>query len=90
MNLRARGPEAGLGVKAVASRPDSPDCCVLKWAASGLSKGNLPGLKQFLKHQTALAPTNEGRLNLNPITAKSGKAAKVLYSNDVIMSEGCH
>lgn len=45
MNLRARGPEAGLGVKAVASRPDSPECCVLRWAASSLSKGNLPGLK---------------------------------------------
>lgn len=45
VTLSIRGPEDGLGVKAVASRPDSLECCVLKGAASSLSRGNLPGLK---------------------------------------------
>lgn len=45
VTLSIRGPEDGLGVKAVASRPNSLECCVLKGAASSLSRGNLPGLK---------------------------------------------
>lgn len=58
------GSSGWFGVKAMASRPDSPECCI-------------PDLKSFLKHQT-FAPTNEVDLNPNPITAKSGEAATVL------------